>query len=223
MSEVIEDGWLVRSLVEHADRGSAAVLQHRRFGPLHRLVTRSVVNGVASRAAVPVVAVPEGWVPRTDTDRVVTVAIQDPAESLSLIRTAAATARPRGARLVVLHAWWLANGFDVVVVDQGMRADWADRTRTELDPVLAAVRRDFPDLPVSLEVRHGPAAEVLLEAATRCDLLVVGRRHHLLPLGTHLGPVARAVLDRSDCPVLMAPEAGRSQQSEAVDPQAVLA
>ena len=80
----------------------------------------------------------------------------------------------------------------MVVVDQGMRADWADRTRTELDPVLAAVRRDFPDLSVSLEVRHGPAAEVLLEAATHCDLLVVGRRHHLLPLGTHLGPVARS-------------------------------
>ena len=223
ISEVIEDGWLVRSLVEYADRGSTAVLQHRRFGPLHRLVTRSVVNGVAARAVVPVVAVPEGWVPRAGTDPVVTVAIQDPAESLSLIRAAAVAALARGARLVVLHAWWLANGFDVVVVDQGMRADWASRTRTELDPVLAAVRRDFPDLPVTLEVRHGPAAEVLLDAATHCDLIVVGRRHHLLPRGTHLGPVARTVLDRSECPVLMAPEAGRSQESAAVDPQAVLA
>ena len=32
------------------------------------------------------------------------------------------------------------------------------------------------------------------------------RRHHLLPLGTHLGPVARAVLAGSTCPVLVTPE-----------------
>jgi nucleotide-binding universal stress UspA family protein len=36
---------------------------------------------------------------------------------------------------------------------------------------------------------------------------VIGRRHHLLPLGTHLGPVARAALAHSTCPVLITPDA----------------
>jgi nucleotide-binding universal stress UspA family protein len=45
-----------------------------------------------------------------------------------------------------------------------------------------------------------------VEASERSDVLVLGRRHHLLPIGSHLGPVARAVLDRAQCPVLMAPE-----------------
>lgn len=75
--------------------------------------------------------------------------------------------------------------------------------------MIAVARAAFPDLSVTLDVRHGPAAEVLLDAAAHCDLLVVGRRHHLLPLGTHLGPVARAILDGSTCPVLMAPEPDR--------------
>ncbi len=209
-SAVIEHGTLVGSLVESADAASLAVLQHRGPGPWHRIVTRSVVNGVAGRARVPVVAVPEGWVPRTTTDPVVVVAVQDATESVSMVRAAAATAVERGARLVVLHAWWLGSGYGVVVADHGVRDDWAHRARTQLEPMLASARAEFPDLTITLDVRHGPAAEVLLDAAVHCDLLVVGRRHHLLPLGTHLGPVARAVLDRSTCPVLMAPEPDRT-------------
>ncbi|HRD59830.1 MAG TPA: universal stress protein, partial [Nocardioides sp.] len=44
------------------------------------------------------------------------------------------------------------------------------------------------------------------DAGDVSDLLVLGRRHHLLPLGTHLGPVARAALDHASCPVLITPE-----------------
>jgi nucleotide-binding universal stress UspA family protein len=46
----------------------------------------------------------------------------------------------------------------------------------------------------------------VLDAAETSDLLVVGRRHHLLPLGSHLGPVVRAALDHGTCPVLVTPE-----------------
>ena len=45
--------------------------------------------------------------------------------------------------------------------------------------------------------------------AESSQLLVIGRRHHLLPLGSHLGPVARAVLQHSTAPVLLNPESPR--------------
>ena len=48
--------------------------------------------------------------------------------------------------------------------------------------------------------------EAMLRATEGSDLVVLGRRHHLLPLGSHLGPVARGVLARSACPVLVTPE-----------------
>lgn len=203
---VVDNGFLVRSLVETADAGSMAVLQHRRLNAAHRLVTRSVANGVAARVRVPVVAVPEDWRPRPGHDRVVTVAVQDVAESRALVATGAQIALQHGARLDVLHAWWMANGLDTLMVDQGLRTDWTGRIRRELEPALDETRARHPGLTLALTVVHAPAAQALLDAAARSDLLVVGRRHHHLPPGTHLGPVARSVLDHSVCPVLIAPE-----------------
>jgi nucleotide-binding universal stress UspA family protein len=71
---------------------------------------------------------------------------------------------------------------------------------------VAPLRQEFPDVEVSLAVLSAPPAEALLEAAQGSDLVVLGRRHHLLPLGSHLGPVTRTLLDRSPCPVLVTPE-----------------
>ena len=42
-----------------------------------------------------------------------------------------------GASLVVLHAWWLDSGFELEVVDQAMREEWAERSRAELFANLA--------------------------------------------------------------------------------------
>ena len=137
---------------------------------------------------------------------VVTVAVQDPVEAPAILRAGFAEARARGARLVVLHAWWLASGFDVVVVDGTIRDEWAARSREEMQPVLTPLRQEFPDVEVTIEVRHAPPVEAVLDAAESSDLLVLGRRHHLLPLWSHLGPVVRAALDHGNCPVLITPE-----------------
>ena len=215
---LIADAPLVRSLVESADAGTMAVLQHRRLAPAHRLITRSVVNGVAARAQVPVVAVPEDWTPAADGERVVTVGVQDPAEGGSLVGAGAEIALRHGARLEVLHAWWMANGLDTPMLDHQLVADWTARSRAELEPVLAQVRAQHPALPLTLEIVHSPPAQALLAAASRSDLLVLGRRHHRLPPGTHLGPVARAVLDHGDCPVLVAPEVATATGTVLADP-----
>ena len=113
------------------------------------------------------------------------------------------------ARLVVLHAWWLASGFNVVVVDGVIRDQWAARSREEMQPVLTPLREQFPDVEVTIEVRHAPPVEAVLDAAEGSDLLVLGRRHHRLPIGSHLGPVVRAALDHGICPVLRHPGARR--------------
>lgn len=189
-ASLVDHGTLVRALVDSADAGSLTVLQHRRLAPAQRPGTRSVVGGVAARALVPVVAVPEDWTPRPASDRVVTVGVQDSAEAGTLIRVAASVAARRGARLEVLHASW--SGSEPTVVGAIGRHLGQDAT---------------------LEVQHSPPVVALLDAADRSDLLVLGRRHHLLPQGTHLGPVARAVLDHSRCPVLVAPEPGTFERS----------
>jgi nucleotide-binding universal stress UspA family protein len=205
-AELIDSGWVVDDLVLRTEGASMLVLQHRALSRVKRVFVHSMVHGVAGRAHVPVFSVPEGWDPQREPTGVVTVAVQDPVEAPAILRAGFAEARARGARLVALHAWWLASGFDVVVVDGSVRDEWAARSREEMQPVLTPLRQEFPDVEVTIEVRHAPPVEAVLDAAEASDLLVVGRRHHRLPIGSHLGPVVRAALDHGTCPVLVTPE-----------------
>ena len=204
--EVMDSGWTVQDLLDRSKHAALVVLEHRRLNKLRRLVTGSFANKVAAKATVPVVSVPEAWDPSANRPHVVTAAVQDPQEAGQLLRAAFAAAKERDAELVVLHAWWLASGYDSVVVDQALRDEWSARSREELAPVLKKLKARFPGVDVTVVVRHAPPVEAVLDAAAESQLLVIGRRHHLLPLGTHLGPVARAALDRSPAPVLVTPE-----------------
>ncbi len=205
-TELIDNGWVVDDLARRTEGASLLVMQHRALSRLKRVFVGSMVHGVAGRAVVPLISVPEGWDPDRQPVGIVTVAVQDPVEAPAILRAGFAEARARKARLVVLHAWWLASGYDVVVVDGTVRDQWAARSREEMQPVLTPLREEFPDVEVIVEVHHAPPVEAVLDAAEGSDLLVLGRRHHRLPIGSHLGPVVRAALDHGTCPVLVTPE-----------------
>ena len=222
-AELVDNGWVVEDLVRHSEGASMIVLQHRLLGRVRRVFTGSVAHRVAGRAPVPVVSVPEGWKPRGGPDVVVTACVQDPIEAPALLRAAFEEARARSATLVVLHAWWLATGFDVVVVDGALRDEWSARSRQEIASVLEPLEREFFNVEYEIRVQHAPPVQAVLDAARKSDLLVLGRRHHHLPLGSHLGPVARAALDHAPCPVLITPELADSTSTDttASDPAGV--
>jgi nucleotide-binding universal stress UspA family protein len=215
-AERLDDGWLVANLVDRASRGAMLVLEHRSLNQLRRLVTGSTVAGVAARCPVPVVSVPEGWRPGP-VEAVVTVGVQDVDEAESLIRRGLVEARARGAHVMVLHAWHIQGGYDSVVADHEFRIEEEHRVALELAPALAAACAEVPDVPVQLRVAHAVPAEALLASGATSQLLVIGRRHHLLPLGSHLGPVARTVLQHSAVPVLLNPESPREVRVAADD------
>ena len=56
---------------------------------------------------------------------------------------------------------------------------------------------------MQIEARHAYAADALIEASRETTLLVIGRHDPLVPIGSHLGPIARAVLREAECPVLL--------------------
>jgi nucleotide-binding universal stress UspA family protein len=207
-AELVDDGWLFADLVDRASRGSTLVMEHRRQSPVRRLVTGSIVAGVAGRCAVPVVSVPEGWRPDA-AEAVVTVGVQDAEEAEPLIRRGLVEASGRGARVEVLHAWHIDGDDDSVVADHQVRAEKESRITRELAPALAAAGGQASGVLMRLRIEQAAPAEALLHSGQSSQLLVIGRRHHLLPLGSHLGPVARAVLQHSTCPVLLNPESPR--------------
>lgn len=199
---------VVTDLVAAARGCRAEVLVLGRTGKDRsgRLVSGSVLAVVAARSPVPVVVVPARWRSGTGRDPVVVVGVQDAVEAPALLDAAASAASCLDARLVVLHTW--SAGEDHAVDGADDRAD--DRARTfgrtahaDLGHALAALRNRWPGTDVDLDVDRGHPASVLLTAGTRADLVVVGRHHHRLPLGSHLGPVTRALLDQCAAPLMI--------------------
>ena len=207
-AERVDDGALISHLVHRANHGRIVVLQHRRLSRARRMVTGSTVNAVAAKTTVPVVSVPEGWT-RSEQSSTVTVGLQDGQEAAALLRAGFEEARLRHARLAAIHTWWLDTDWEPSSLDQEYRSDRDASTRRELGPILDGIHMQYPDVKATLEVWNAPPADALLDAARDSELLILGRRHHLLPLGSHLGPVTRAILAHGDCPVYLTPEPQR--------------
>lgn len=203
-SELVDHGaGTVNDLVERSADARLVVLQHRQLSALRRIATGSTTHGVAARAHTHVVSVPEGWRPSDEPFGRVTVGVHDAARADEALRVGFELARERGARLHVVHAWWLASGYDEVVVDDDMRREFRDRFERELAPHVDALRADFAGVEVEVQVCHAPSATALVQASDASDLVVIGRRHPTLPIGSHLGSVARTVLRLATCPVVV--------------------
>ncbi|WP_067429702.1 universal stress protein [Nocardioides jensenii] len=190
----------VTDIVTCADGASLVALQHRHLTGLRRLTNTSTTHGVASRSRAPVVSVPDSWQPEPRHDRV-TVAIHDPHGADHALQKALELAEQRDARLLVVHAWWQADGPERAENEALDDADTGFRRR--LAPHLDALHREHPDVEVEIRVCHAPIESAILSAAESSDLVVLGRRHPHLPLGGHLGPVSRLVLRTCAVPVVL--------------------
>ena len=203
-SELVEHGiGTVGDLVERSTNARLVVLQHRHLTGLRRIASGSTTHGVAARAHAPVASVPEGWRPPDQPFGRVTVGVHDVTRADGALRVGFELAQERQARLHVVHAWWLTNGYDSVVVGDDMRQEFSERFRGELAPHLAALHAEFPGVEVEVQVFHAQSVAALTTASQGSDLVVLGRRHPTLPIGSHLGSVARAVIRFANCPVVV--------------------
>lgn len=174
-----------------------------------RLLTGNVSTGLAARASVPVVSVPDTW--RADRDTgVVLVGVKRTDRSESLLAEAFSVAQQRRARLLVLHAWRLPSGYDDIIADRVAFADWELRARRELERFTAAWQQRCPDVEVAFRTVHDQAAHALVAASTGADEIVIARRDSGLPGAAHLGSTARTVLLHAHCPVRVVPRAESS-------------
>ena len=197
-------------LVEAGRSARMVVLEHRHLSRLARIVNRTVAGGVAAHLRVPVVAVPSGWKRPAGTP--VVVAGVDVAErSAEVLSTAVAEARARDAGLRVVHSWALPMAHEGILIDAGEQRRWGDVSRAEVRAALDELGDASVAIDADVLVHPGRAIEALLEASHDAELLVIGRHDPLVPVGSHIGPVARAVLREASCPVLLAsPRAHRA-------------
>jgi nucleotide-binding universal stress UspA family protein len=198
----VRHGTPVGALVDVGRTARMVVLEHRHLSRLSRIVNRTVAGGVAAHLRVPVVAVPSGW--HEDQRRGVVVAgIDVPERSQEVLRAALAEAHARGARLRAVHSWSLPGPYEEAMAGDEVRR-WSDRSRAEVRAAIDALGDLSAAMETDVQVVHGRAAEALVAASADAELLVIGRHDPLVPIGSHVGPVARAVLREATCPVLLA-------------------
>ena len=196
-------GTPVQVLVEVGRTARMVVLEHRHLSRIARVATRTVAGGVAAHLRAPVVAVPSGWT-RPTGDAFVVAGVDVPERSEAVLAAAVAESRARGAALRIVHSWALPVHHAGMVVETPDHRRWTDRSQAEVRAALDALGDESVAIDTEVVVQPGRAIEAILEVAQGADLLVIGRHDPLVPIGSHIGPVARAVLREATCPVMLA-------------------
>ncbi|MFE7224672.1 universal stress protein [Nocardioides sp. NPDC057577] len=206
VTSTLRDGGVVTELVHAAADSTMVVLGDERHHGLSRIVTGSVTGRVASRAPVPVVIVPAVW-PDGQDARTVVVAVADCDASTELVVRALGEAVERGGGLVIVHAWEVPAIYYESTLGKLDAAGLAADARHQLMQTLERARQLVPNsagVDAWIEVHRGQPAQVVMEAAKKAALLVIGRRGHAFPL-RRLGGTGHALLRESGCPVEVVP------------------
>ena len=201
-TEIIHDA-VVPALVAESKNAGLVVMQHHRMHHKHHLPTLSVTNGVATRAHAPVVAVPDDWHEANQHPEVIAVGVEDAVSSHKVVRAAFEEAQRIGAEVHLVRAWFFSRAFDIEVFagEYGRVQDAA--VKDEVLRAFTPIASEFPDVQYRAVAIHGQTADALVAKSELARLLVVGRHDPVPPLGSHLGPVTRTVLNHSACPVLV--------------------
>jgi nucleotide-binding universal stress UspA family protein len=130
---------------------------------------------------------------------VVVVGVDGSTGSRDAVRWAADYARMAGAELRAVASWRWPNYVTRIPPGADLEAD----TWRTLQEVVAAIRAEFPEVPVSERVIEGPGGPALLSQAADATLLVVGAWGRATYPGMLLGSVAEYCVRNGPCPVVV--------------------
>jgi nucleotide-binding universal stress UspA family protein len=139
----------------------------------------------------------------TSTARIV-VGVDGSSGARRALEWALAEARRHQARVTVLHADLL----EVAWIDRTDIARWSDMERRAAEAALAKIVEEVKPDGVDIDARvvEGNPVNVLIDASTDADLLVVGSRGRGGLAGLMLGSVSQRCVERAHCPVVVVPE-----------------
>lgn len=189
------------ALMASAQGARVLVVGSARKNRAERIVLGTTSMSVVAHAPCPVVLVPENA--STKGDGRVVVGIDGSAHSRLAFDHALDAAALRGRTVTTVTSWNVEVEGGVVVTEPGT-PEWEavdSRYRRMAESTIEAARRAHPEIEVTVEVRHGRAADSLVEVAEGGDLLLVGSRGRGGFRGMLLGSVTQRVLALATCPV----------------------
>ncbi|MCL2584734.1 MAG: universal stress protein [Streptosporangiales bacterium] len=137
--------------------------------------------------------------------RRIVVGVDGSAESTAAVRWACREAGLRGAEVHAVHVREAPHTASYAMPSQAGSPEDAD-SDVLWKTVMPDRAPDDPDVPVRTEVASGLAARVLLQRCDGADMLVLGTSSDQRGTPRPAGPVIRACLRRSPCPVVVISE-----------------
>jgi nucleotide-binding universal stress UspA family protein len=137
----------------------------------------------------------------TRQERRIVVGVDGSGSSKKALRWAIRQAKRTGGSVDAVTVWHSPSSRLAAVADGGINPEGT--AKTALTEALAEVSGLEPEVQVRPLVREGHAAEILLEAASGADLLVVGSRGHGGLASAVTGSVSLHCVLHAHCPVLV--------------------
>lgn len=179
-------------LIDEARTATALIIGADDLPWFERFLDGELSPHLARVAACPVTVVPEKG-PTGTGDGGVVVAIDGKTSAVGPLRYAFEQADLRGAVLHVIYS-----------APSGTFHDELDTYRANQAEVVAGWQEQFPGVQVLRSTSSGGATEACIEATASAEVLVLGRPHGHSPFAL-IRPVARAVLRKTECPVVVVP------------------
>jgi nucleotide-binding universal stress UspA family protein len=147
-------------------------------------------------------------------DRYIVVGVDGSHGSRTALRWALTQGRLTGAAVEAVASWWQPATYDYSYASIPFPSP-GEAIAVIAEKALAETVADVMgtgDRPADVRTRvaHGPAAQVLLEAAAGAELLVVGSRGHGAFAGMLLGSVSQHCVQHASCPVVVVPDDSRT-------------
>jgi nucleotide-binding universal stress UspA family protein len=204
-AQTIHEAGATAEVLVDASRGAAMlVLGARGHGGFTGLLMGSVSQHAARHASCPVVAVRAQADPRSDR---VVVGVDDSDGAQDALAVAFEMASRRRVGLTAILAWHaplLYRQGAGVLPTRGDVGGHLGEQKQMLSQLLAPWQQKYPTVTVTPEVIPGHPGEVLVSAALRSAMVVVGSRGRGAFTGMLLGSVGQEVLHRAACPVVIA-------------------